>query len=293
MVRRHELSDAAWERIAPLLPPDPPRGGRWRDHRQVLNGIVWKIRTGADWRDVPERYGPWQTVYQRFRRWSADGTWDRLWEHVQAHGDAAGVVDWSAVCVDSTIVRAHQHAAGARKGGAGGANAGECGPGGQALGRSRGGLTTKVHLAVDGTGLPLAVLVTGGNINDCTQAIALLQTVRIPRAGRGRPRTRPQRVIADKAYSSAAIRGYLRRRHIAATIPERADQVANRARRGSGGGRPPAFDPAVYRRRNVIERCINRLKQFKGIATRYDKLAIHYRSALTIACLLLWLRRDP
>jgi transposase len=119
MVRRHELSDAAWARIEPLLPGDPPRGGRWRDHRQVVNGIVWKIRTGADWRDVPERYGPWQTLYQRFRRWSADGTWDRLLEQVQIDDDDAGAVDMTAVCVDSTIVRAHQHAAGARKKGRG------------------------------------------------------------------------------------------------------------------------------------------------------------------------------
>ncbi len=117
MVRRHELTDDAWARIAPLLPANPERGGRWRDHRQVLNGIVWKIRTGADWRDIPERYGPWQTIYQRFRRWSADGTFTQLLQHVQVHDDAIGQVDWSAICVDSTIVRAHQHAAGARKGG--------------------------------------------------------------------------------------------------------------------------------------------------------------------------------
>jgi transposase len=117
MVRRHELTDAAWERIEPLLPAQPGRGGRWRDHRQVVNGILWKIRTGADWRDVPERYGPWQTLYQRFRRWSADGTWDRLLAQAQVHDDAVGAVDMSVVCVDSTIVRAHQHAAGARKGG--------------------------------------------------------------------------------------------------------------------------------------------------------------------------------
>jgi len=119
MVRRHEPTDAAWARIEPLLPVDTGPGGRRRDHRQVINQILWKIRTGADRRDVPERYGPWQTLYQRFRRWSADGTWDRLPAHVQVHDDAIGVVDRSAVCVDSTIVRAHQYAAGARKKGSG------------------------------------------------------------------------------------------------------------------------------------------------------------------------------
>ncbi|GHI12455.1 transposase [Streptomyces virginiae] len=118
MVRRHELTDQAWAVIEPLLAPS--RMGRpVRDRRQVLNGILWKLSTGAAWRDLPERYGPWKTVYERFRRWSADGTWDRLLAHVQQHSDAIGEVDWSIVCVDSTIVRAHQHAAGARKGGTG------------------------------------------------------------------------------------------------------------------------------------------------------------------------------
>ncbi len=104
--------------IGPLLAP--PRMGRpVRDRRQVLNGILWKLSTGAAWRDLPERYGPWKTVYERFRRWSADGTWDLLLAHVQQHPDAVGEVDRSIVCVDSTVVRAHQHAAGARKGGPG------------------------------------------------------------------------------------------------------------------------------------------------------------------------------
>ncbi|MFB8351148.1 IS5 family transposase [Streptomyces niveus] len=111
----HEVTDQVWAVIGPL--PAPPRMGRpVRDRRQVLNGILWKLSTGAAWRDLPERYGPWKTVYERFRRWSADGTWDRLPAHVQQHSDATGEVDWSIVCVDSTIVRAHQHAAGARKG---------------------------------------------------------------------------------------------------------------------------------------------------------------------------------
>ena len=117
MVRRHELTDEAWARIRPLLPPDPRRGQKWRDHRTTLNGILWKLSTGVPWRDVPERYGPWQTLHARLLRWERDGTWDRLLGLVQRHSDAVGAVDWE-VSVDSTIVRAHQHAAGARKRGA-------------------------------------------------------------------------------------------------------------------------------------------------------------------------------
>src|SRR5215211_8058724 len=113
MVRRHELTDEAWEQIAPLLPQAGRRNDRWRDHRQVVNGILWKLATGAPWRDVPERYGPWQTVYTRFRRWTHAGVWDRLLAAVQRQADAAGELDWQLHFVDGTVVRAHQHAAGA------------------------------------------------------------------------------------------------------------------------------------------------------------------------------------
>lgn len=112
----------------------------------------------------------------------------------------------------------------------------------------------------------------------------------MPRAGVGRPRRRPDAVIADKAYSSRAIRQTLRRRGIRAVIPERADQKANRMRRGQAGGRPPAFDRDLYKARNVVERCFNRLKQFRAIATRFDKLADRYRAGVHLAALILWLR---
>ena len=115
MVMRGELTDRAWEQIEPLLPLEGgKRGGQWRDHRTVINGILWKLRTGSPWRDLPERYGPWQTCFDRFNRWRRDGTWDRLLEHAQSKSDAVGEVEWE-VSVDDTIVRAHQHAAGARK----------------------------------------------------------------------------------------------------------------------------------------------------------------------------------
>lgn len=117
MVGRGELKDTAWDQISPLLPENGERGQQWRDHRQVINGILWKLRTGAPWRDLPDRYGPWRTVYARFVRWRQDGTWDRLLAHVQTKSDAVGEVVWE-VSIDSTTVRAHQHAAGAPKKGA-------------------------------------------------------------------------------------------------------------------------------------------------------------------------------
>ena len=112
---RRELTDTQWKRLRPLLPPQKPRTGRpAKPHRPVVEGILWALRTGAPWRDLPERYGPWKTCYDRFVRWRQDGTWDRLLAHAQTKSDAVGELEW-VVSVDASSVRAHQHAAGARK----------------------------------------------------------------------------------------------------------------------------------------------------------------------------------
>ncbi|MFJ2646775.1 IS5 family transposase, partial [Streptomyces sp. NPDC087420] len=115
VIRRHELSDAEWAVLSRLLPGSGTAGRPRLDDRVVLNGIVWKLRTGSAWRDVPERYGSWQTLYTRFRRWALDGTFSRMLKAIQAERDAAGDIDW-LVSVDSTIVRAHQHATGGKRG---------------------------------------------------------------------------------------------------------------------------------------------------------------------------------
>jgi transposase len=117
VVGRGELTDRAWAAIEPLLPPVSGGGRRWRDHRQVINAILWKLRTGAPWRDLPERYGPWKTAHERLRLWTRDGTWQKILDHVIVKDDSVGAVEW-VISVDSTVVRAHQHAAGARKKGA-------------------------------------------------------------------------------------------------------------------------------------------------------------------------------
>jgi transposase len=114
---RGELSDQEWERLRPHLPPERPETGRPNvEHRRIINGILWRERTGAPWRDLPERYGPWQTVYSRFRRWRLAGIWDRIFAAVQREADANGEVDWSVHFVDGSVIRAHQHAAGAKGG---------------------------------------------------------------------------------------------------------------------------------------------------------------------------------
>jgi transposase len=118
----------------------------------------------------------------------------------------------------------------------------------------------------------------------------MLDAVRVPRLSAGRPRRRPETVIADRAHSSRSIRTGLRRRGIRTVIPERADQIANRKRRGSVGGRPPTFDAERYKARNVVERCFSRPKQFRAVATRFDESAARYLAGLRLASLILWLR---
>jgi transposase len=160
------------------------------------------------------------------------------------------------------------------------------------LGRSRGGLTTKIHLAADQRCRPLVVVTSEGQRHDAIGFATVLDRVIVDRVGPGRPRTRPDCVLADKAYSSKQIRAYLAGRKIKAAIPIKDDQVAARRRRGSAGGRPPAFDPDRYRDRNTVERAVNKLRETRAVATRYDKRDYIYRGTITIATILIWLR-DP
>lgn len=112
-----DLTDTRWERLRPLLPPQKPRTGRpAKDHRTVINGILWVLRTGSPWRSLPERYGSWKTVSSRFYRWQQAGVWERVLAALQRQADSEERLDWSLHFVDSTVVRAHQHAAGAKGG---------------------------------------------------------------------------------------------------------------------------------------------------------------------------------
>ncbi|MFF8411225.1 IS5 family transposase [Streptomyces omiyaensis] len=290
---RGDLTDLEWARLEPHLPKNTGRGGRWKSHRVIIDGIFFRQRTGIPWRDLPERFGSWKTVHDRHRRWSADGTWDGILQALLTAADADGRIDWSMVGVDSTVCRAHQHAAGAstrppRVPGRRARSAHHRGD--EGLGRSRGGLTTKIHLAGEGGRRPLAILVTPGQAGDGPQLIPVLERIRVPRPAGGRPRTRPDHLSGDKAYSSRRNRRYLRRRQIKHTIPERRDQRDHRHKRGSRGGRPAGFDRAKYVRRNEVERTIDALKGSRAVATRFDKRVYVFHGTVTAATIRLWLR---
>lgn len=267
-MRRGDLTDEQWARLGPLLPPHKPKTGRPnKEHRRIVNGLLWIDRTGAPWRDLPERYGPWRTVASRFYRWRKAGVWDRVLQALRWRADAAGKLDWAIHYVDSTTVRAHQHAAGAK-----GRSENE------ALGRARGGFSTKVHLRTEGGGKPMAFILTAGQRHETAAFERLMEQGAVRRSGRGRPKMRPHRISGDKAYGSGQIRRYLRQRGIRTTIPRK-----NNEHRGG------PFNREIYRMRNRIERLINRLKQYRRVATRYEKRAANYQAMLTVAAIMLWL----
>jgi transposase len=246
---RYELSDYEWTGIKPML-PNKPRGVPRVNDRLVLNGIFWVLRSGAPWRDLPESHGPPATCYNRFVRWRRAGVWDRIMEAVAAAHDEA------VQMIDTSVVRVHQH-------GACIADNRE-----QHMGRSRGGLTSKIHAVVDTNGLPVRLALSPGKAHDNRLSPVLLAGL-LPKTV----------VLADRGYDADWIRTLVNEQGAWANIPPK------RNRRD-----PICFSPYLYRSRNLVKRFFNRIKQCRRIATRYDKIAANYLALIKLASTRIWLR---
>jgi transposase len=286
LMARYELSDAQWARLAYFLPHPAHWAGAghpWHPHRPLVNGILWHLHTGAPWRDVPTCYGPWQTVYDRFNWWRKDGTWARILTTLLDQLDDAGRISRDLWCIDASIIRASRAAAGARRASPqvrqlGGSKAMQLQePEDHALGRSRGGFGTKVHLVCDSHGIVLAVFVTPGQRHESTAFETVMARVALtPRKGR---RKWPKQLAGDKGYSYPRIRCWLQQHGIRGVIPTRENQP-----------REEGFDRETYRQRNVIERAVNWYKDCRALGTRFDKLAVDYVALWLVAIIERLLR---
>ena len=229
---RRVLRDDQWERIAPLLPGKVEDAGRsGADNWLFVEAVLWIVRVGAPWRDLPEAFGNWNSVFQRFRRWARGGVFDRIFE---ALSDDA---DFEYVIVDGTIVRVHQHGTGAKGG-----------TQNQAIGHSRGGLTTKIVALVDALGNLVRFVLLPGQRHDSAGVAPLLTDLDF------------SALLADKAFDSDAIRADLDDRGATAVIPSKANRVTTI---------PCDFE--MYKWRHLVENFFCKLKEFRRIATRYDK----------------------
>jgi transposase len=229
---RYELTDPEWA-VIKLMQPNKPRGVPRVNDRRVLNGIFWVLRSGAPWRDLPKAFGPYSTCYNRFVRWRRAGVWSQM--------------------IDTSIVRVHQHAASTARNKK------------QSMGRSRGGLTSKIHAVVDTNGLPVQLALTAGEAHDNQLAGKLLSRLK---AG--------TMLLADRGYDADWI---ITKRGVWANVPPKSNRKE-----------PICFSPYLYRARNLVERFFNKIKQCRRVATRYDKLAANYLAFIQLASIRLWLR---
>ena len=242
------LTDEMWSKLKAILLED--RIYNKPEHRQTMEGILYRLRVGCPWRDLPECFGKWNTIYRRFLLWSRKGILKRLFKTLAQDTDT----EWEFI--DGSYVKAHQHSTGAASGQE------------QAIVLSRGGNTSKIHLAVDSYGLPIEFIITGGDIHDSTAANDLIELL---------PYT--DYLVADKGYDSEKIRDKARGQGATPVIPRRCNSKAGNA----------DIDWCLYKYRHLVENAFARLKHFRSIATRYDKLKIHFESMLSLACAMIWL----
>ena len=243
----HDLTDSEWEKVKQKLPKEKLRGRPQIDSRNAFNGIMWILANGATWRFLPEKYGKWNSIYKKFRQWINDGVFDNL---IKNNAEESEII-----AIDSTFCKIHQSAAGARKI-----------YGNQDIGVSRGGKSTKIHFLVDEKMQPVKFLLSAGNINDNQLALPLFHGLKL----------KGKKILADKAYSTFEIRQYLEKRGALICIPDKINFKVTHT-----------FDKELYKKRNIIERYFCKLKNYRRIATRYDKLSISFSAFVSLAAYLI------
>lgn len=242
------LTDEFWSKLEKILLDEQIY--RKQNLRLMVEGMLYRLRVGCPWRDLPEVFGDWNTVYKRFNAWSISGKWLRIFKALVNQPD----LEWTFI--DGSYIKAHQHSAGAAS------------EQDEAIGKSRAGHTTKIHLAVDAFGKPIEFSITGGQVHDCVAASEVLD--KLPKM---------ETVIADKGYDSEKLREQLVQKASKIVIPRRRNSIKGNEH----------LDRGLYRYRHLIENAFARLKQFRALATRFDKLKRNYESMVAIACAFLWL----
>ena len=246
---RMMLTDSSWNKLIKVM----LNTGRVYDkptHRLTMEGILYRMRVGCPWRDLPSEFGDWSQIYRRFNRWSEKGVLRSLFEALKQDPDT----EW--LFLDGSIVKAHQHSAGAAS------------KDDEGIGKSRGGNSTKIHLAVDSCGLPILFEVTGGQVHDSKAAPDLI--AQLPNS---------DYIVADKGYDSEALRQQIFAKHAVPAIPRKGNSKTGNA----------DMDWCLYKHRHLVENAFARLKQYRAIATRYDKLLKNYMSNLALGCCMMWL----
>jgi len=277
---RHRLTDQQWDLVRDRFPPPARTGRPRRDRREILDGVLWILRTAAPWRDLPEELGPWATVWDLFDTWNHDGTLDAILARLRSAGIDTGLVDRELWCVDGTVVRA------ARCAGGGGKQDDPEEPSDHALGRSRGGFSTKVHLLCDGHGHPLDFHLTPGQAHEATGLVPLLEGAEERVVdGDGEAIAWPVALAGDKGFRADWIDEYLLAMGMTPVIPSKEDE--DRAARAVD------FDREAYRRRSIVECLIGWLKECRRIFSRFEKTAKNFGGMIKMAFIQRYLRLCP
>jgi transposase len=252
MTRRYALRDDQWERIKELLPgKEGDVGVTAKDNRLFVEAVLYRYRAGIPWRDLPERFGDFRVIHTRFTRWTKSGVWEKVFKHLARDADNEYAM------IDATIVRAHQHSAGAKN-----SSAEE-----EDIGRSTGGLSTKIHAVVDALGNPVSFFLTPGQACDLDGADVLL------------PDVEAEAVLGDKAYDADdRVIKVLEKRGIVPVIPSKSNRKE-----------PRPYDTFLYKARHLVENFFAKLKQYRALATRYDKRSANFLGGIYLAASVIWL----